>query len=285
VNDSVELLTYELRSDNVEVVLSLADDLPILWADGHQLQQVLVNMIMNAHHAVRQRPADARMISITTRSDGTLRRVHIEIIDSGPGIPAEIRGRIFEPFFTTKPVGQGTGLGLSLCRGIVDEHGGTITVKSEPGQGTTFEITLPVTVRPASPDTPSETETAPTVGMKSILVVDDERDLAEILVEALGREGHRVEIAGNGTDALRRLEQHRYDLVVSDTKMPVMDGVELFHEIERRFPTLSKRIIFVTGDVLDAEKRRFLESSGAPFLTKPFDLGEVRRVVRRVLVS
>jgi signal transduction histidine kinase len=285
VNDSVELLTYELRSDNVEVVLSLADDLPILWADGHQLQQVLVNMIMNAHHAVRQRPADKRMISITTRSDGALRRVHIEIIDSGPGIPAEIRGRIFEPFFTTKPVGQGTGLGLSLCRGIIEEHGGTITVESESGRGTTFEITLPVTVRPASPDTPSETETAPTVGMKSILVVDDERDLAEILVEALGREGHRVEIAGNGADALRRLEQHRYDLVVSDTKMPVMDGVELFHEIERRFPTLSKRIIFVTGDVLDAEKRRFLESSGAPFLTKPFELGEVRRVVRRVLVS
>ena len=285
VNDSVELLAYELRNDNVEVVLSLADDLPILWADGHQLQQVLVNMIMNAHHAVRQRPADARMISITTRSDGALRRVHIEIIDSGPGIPAEIRGRIFEPFFTTKPVGQGTGLGLSLCRGIIEEHGGTITVESESGRGTTFEITLPVTVRPASPDTPSETETAPTVGMKSILVVDDERDLAEILVEALGREGHRVEIAGNGSDALRRLEQHRYDLVVSDTKMPVMDGVELFHEIERRFPTLSKRIIFVTGDVLDAEKRRFLESSGAPFLTKPFDLGEVRRVVRRVLVS
>ena len=285
VEDSVELLAYELRNDNVEVVLSLADDLPILWADGHQLQQVLVNIITNAHHAVRQRPADARMISITTWSDGVLRQVHVEIADTGPGIPSEIRGRIFEPFFTTKPVGQGTGLGLSLCRGIVDEHGGTITVESEPGQGTTFEITLPVTVRPASADAPSATETAPPVGTKTILVVDDERDLAEILVEALGREGHRVEIAGNGADALRRLEQDRYDLVVSDTKMPVMDGVELVHEIERRFPTLSKRIIFVTGDVLDPEKRRFLESSGAPFLIKPFDLGEVRRVVRGVLVS
>jgi signal transduction histidine kinase len=285
VEDSVELLAYELRNDNVEVVLRLADDLPILWADGHQLQQVLVNIITNAHHAVRQRPADARMISITTWSDGVL-QVHVEIADTGPGIPSEIRGRLFEPFFTTKPVGQGTGLGLSLCRGIVDEHGGTITVESEPGQGTTFEIMLPVTMRPAtSVDAPSATETAPPVGRKTILVVDDERDLAEILVEALGREGHRVEIAGNGADALRRLEQDRYDLVVSDTKMPVMDGVELFDEIGRRFPTLSKRIIFVTGDVLDPEKRRFLESSGAPSLTKPFDLGEVRRVVRRALVS
>ena len=119
----------------------------------------------------------------------------------------------------------------------------------------------------------------------TILVVDDERELAEVLVEALGREGHRVEIACNGADALRRLEQRRYDLVVSDTKMPVMDGMELYRELERRFPALSKRIIFVTGDVLDAEKRRFLESSGAPFLAKPFDLGEIRRVVRGVLVS
>ena len=142
-----------------------------------------------------------------------------------------------------------------------------------------------MTARPATADTPSATATAPSVGTKTILVVDDERDLAEALGEALGREGHRVEIAGNGDDALRRLEQHGYDLVVSDTKMPVMDGVELFHEIERRFPRLSKRIIFVTGDVLDAEKRRFMESSGAQFLMKPVDLGEVRRVVRQVLVS
>ena len=285
VEDSVELLAYELRNDNIQVMLRLADDLPILWADSHQLQQVLINIVTNAHHAVRQRPADRRMISITTRADSAHQRVHVDIADTGPGIPAEIRGRIFEPFYTTKPVGQGTGLGLSLCRGIIEAHGGTIAVESEPGRGTTFAISLPVTARPSRVDTPSAFETPAPVGTKTILVVDDERDLAEILVEALGREGHRVEMAGNGSDALRRLEQHGYDLVVSDTKMPVMDGVQFFNEIERRFPRLLKRIIFVTGDVLDAEKRRFLESSGAPFLTKPLDLGEVRRTVRRVLGS
>ena len=285
VEDSVELLAYELRNDNVQMVLSLADDLPILWADSHQLQQVLVNMVTNAHHAVRQRPADGRMISITTRSDSAHQRVHIEIADTGAGIAAEIRGRIFEPFYTTKPVGEGTGLGLSLCRGIIETHGGAITVESNPERGTTFAITLPVTARPSSVDTPSAPETPAPVETKTILVVDDERDLAEILVEALGREGHRVAMADNGADALRRLAQHKYDLVVSDTKMPVMDGVHFFNEIERRFPGLRKRIIFVTGDVLDAEKRRFLESSGAPFLTKPLDLGEVRRMVRRVLMS
>jgi signal transduction histidine kinase len=285
VRDSVELVAYELRTDNVDVVLDLAENLPILWADGHQLQQVLVNIVTNAHHALRKSPAAERMISITTRSDRALEQVHLEVSDTGPGIPAEIHAKIFEPFFTTKPPGQGTGLGLSLCRGLVEEHGGVITVASEPGRGTTFQITLPVVPRPASTDTSSATESARPIGPKTILVVDDERELAEVLVEALGREGHRVEIAGNGADALRRLEQRGYDLVVSDTKMPVMDGMELYRELTRRFPVLSKRIIFVTGDVLDAEKRRFLESSGAPFLAKPFDLGEIRRVVRRVLVT
>jgi len=284
VQEAVELLAYELRTDNVEVSLSLAEDLPMLWADGHQLHQVLVNIVANAHQAMRKSPA-RRQISITTRSEPASQRVHLEITDSGPGIPTEIRAKIFEPFFTTKPPGQGTGLGLSLCRGIIEEHGGAITVVSEPGQGTTFAITLPVVPRPAGADESDAAEAPVPVGSKAILVVDDEQALAEVLVEALGRDGHRVEIAPNGAEALRQLERQTFDLVVSDTKMPVMDGVELFHELERRFPALRRRIIFVTGDVLDAEKRQFLESSGAPFLTKPFDLSEVRNVVRRRLVD
>jgi two-component system NtrC family sensor kinase len=269
----------------VEVSLDLAEDLPILWADGHQLHQVLINIMANAHHALRECPAASRRLSIATRSVHATQQVQLEIADTGPGIPAEIRAKIFEPFFTTKPAGQGTGLGLSLCRGIIEEHGGIITVASEPGQGTTFAITLPVVPQPAGADEPDAAEVPAPVGPKAILVVDDERELAEILAEALGRDGHTVEIAGNGADALRRLEQHAYDLVVSDTKMPIMDGMAFFRELERRFPALGKRIIFVTGDVLDAEKRRFLESSGAPFLTKPFDPAEVRRAVRRLLVA
>src|SRR5439155_24766220 len=168
--------------------------------------------------------------------------------------------------------------------GIIEEHGGAITVVSEPGQGTTFAITLPVVPRPAGAAEPATAEASVPVGSKAILVVDDEQALAEVLVEALGRDGHRVETASNGAEALHRLERHAFDLVVSDTKMPVMDGVELFRELERRFPALRRRIIFVTGDVLDAEKRQFLESSGAPFLMKPFDLSEVRNVVRRRLM-
>src|SRR5437879_2744986 len=114
VHDSVELVAYELRSDNVDVVLDLAEDLPSLWADGHQLQQVLVNILTNAHHALRQSPVAERRISTTTRSDRPLQQVYLEVSDTGPGIPAEIHAKIFEPFYTTKPPGQGTGLGLSL---------------------------------------------------------------------------------------------------------------------------------------------------------------------------
>ena len=284
VQEAVELLAYELRTGNVEVSLGLTEDLPVLWADGHQLHQVLVNIVANAHHAMRH-SSSPRRLTITTGLDRTGQQVRLAIADTGPGIPAEIRAKIFEPFFTTKPPGEGTGLGLSLCRGIVEEHGGTIGVESEPGRGTTFLIRLPVVPRPTVGAAPDIAEAPVAVGPKTILIVDDEPEIAAILVEALESDGYHTETAENGVDALRRLERHGYDLVMSDTKMPVMDGMEMYRKLERRFPKLQRRIIFVTGDVLDAEKQRFLESTGVPVLTKPFDLSEVRRVVRRRLVD
>ena len=284
VQEAVELLEYELRTGNVSVSLALAEDLPVLWADGHQLHQMLVNIVANAHQAMRG-SGSPRRLTITTGRDRTGQQVRLAIADTGPGIPAAIRAKIFEPFFTTKPPGEGTGLGLSLCRGIVEEHGGTIGVESEPGQGTTFLIRLPVLPQPAGVAAPDAAEAPAPSGPKTILVVDDEPEIAAILVEALERDGYQTETAENGADALRRLERRGYDLVMSDTKMPVMDGMELYRKLERHFPELQRRIIFVAGDGLDAEKQRFLESAGVPVLTKPFDLSEVRRVVRRRLVD
>src|SRR5207237_4329645 len=130
------------------VPLALAEDLPVLGADGHQPHQLLVNIVANAHQAMRG-SGSPRRLTITTGRDRTGQQVRLAIADTGPGIPAAIRAKIFEPFFTTKPPGEGTGLGLSLCRGIVEEHGGTIGVESEPGQGTTFLIRLPVLPLPA----------------------------------------------------------------------------------------------------------------------------------------
>src|SRR5437899_2026880 len=148
IQGALEMLAYELRTDSVEVTCEFAAGLPPLWADSHQLHQVLVNLIANAHHAMRKQPKPApRRIRLASQPDREHQRVRLTAPDTGPGIAPEIREKIFEPFFTTKPAGEGTGLGLSLCRGIIEEHGGTISIQSEPGQGATFVIELPLVER------------------------------------------------------------------------------------------------------------------------------------------
>jgi two-component system NtrC family sensor kinase len=282
VTGAVELLAYELRSDDVEVVIDLAADLPVLWADPHQLHQVLVNLLGNAHQAMRRQPRRRRIVA-RARFDREAGRVRLEVSDTGPGIPSEIQARIFEAFFTTKAAGEGTGLGLSLCRGIVEEHGGTIAVESMVGEGTTFVIDLPVTAPPAVTPGAAPAEALPPVGRRRILIVDDEVALADVVAEAVERDGHTADIAANGAVALEMLAGQAYDAVLSDTKMPVLDGESFYTELRRRHPGLSRRLIFITGDVLSREKRDFLAQTGAPFLTKPLDLDEVRRVLHRIL--
>jgi two-component system NtrC family sensor kinase len=143
VTETVELLTYPMRVDNITIHLALADDLPSLWADPHQLQQVVTNLLTNAHHALRESSAP-RQLTLTTRCNPAHTSIMLEVADNGPGISPEIQARIFEPFFTTKPLGVGTGLGLPLCRGIIEGHGGTLRVTSQQGQGATFFIEFPL---------------------------------------------------------------------------------------------------------------------------------------------
>ncbi len=279
---AVEILAYELRVANIEVSLDLVADLPTVWADGHQLQQVAVNLLTNAHHAMRD-TAPPRGLSVATRYDAELRRVRIAIADTGPGIPPDVQPRIFEPFFTTKPEGQGTGLGLPLCRGIVEGHGGVIRVESVPGQGATFVIELPLGSQPASPAEPDAVVEDPIVGGKTILVVDDEPDIAAVLVEALALDGHQVETAPNGAAAFTKIAERDYDLIISDCGMPVLGGAEFYRELTRRAPRLANRIIFVSGDTLNKRAVEFLESIDAPRLSKPFALDTVQSLVRQVL--
>ena len=142
IQEAVELLAYPLRVDNVDVRLALAHDLPTLWADPHQLHQVMVNLIANAQQAMHETP-QRRQLTLSTRFKPVSQRIMVAVADTGPGIPPELREQIFEPFFTTKPPGAGTGLGLSLCQGIVEGHEGTIHVESQPGQGAVFVVELP----------------------------------------------------------------------------------------------------------------------------------------------
>jgi signal transduction histidine kinase len=279
---AVEILAYELRVANVTVAWDLAADLPPVWADAHQLQQVVVNLLTNAHHAMRGSSVPRRL-SLTTRYDAEHRRVHIAIADTGPGIAPAVHARIFEPFFTTKPEGQGTGLGLSLCRGIIESHDGTIRVESAPGQGATFVIELPLGRPPATVAPPATTADAPSVRGQTILVVDDEPEIAALLAETLALDGHHVETAPNGAAALTKIAGRDYDLIISDCGMPVLGGVEFYRELTRLHPRLATRVIFVSGDTLNKEAVEFLERIDAPRLSKPLSLDTVRALVRQVL--
>jgi len=281
VEEAVELLAYPLRVDSVKVTLDLAPDLPILWADAHQLRQVVVNLITNAHHAMRGSPR--RGLALVTRLDPERGRVSLAVADTGPGIPPEIQPRIFEPFFTTKPVGQGTGLGLSISRGIIESHGGSIRVESQFGEGAVLIIELPVEAGPEAAQGADEIDAMLPVPGKTILVVDDEPEVAEMLVDMLVAEGHHVEAVLDGARALDKLQEQTYDLILSDLRMPELDGPGLYRELERRDPRLCRRFIFLTGDTLSPAITQFLEATGTPSLSKPFTPDKVRSVVQRAL--
>jgi PAS domain S-box-containing protein len=279
--EAVELLAYPLRVDSVKVVWALAREMPVLWADPHQLHQVVVNLVVNAHQAMRE-VAGPRQLTVATGVSPGGELVWMEVQDTGPGVAEELRARIFEPFFTTKPPGVGTGLGLSLCQGIVEGHGGRIGLVPREGTGAVFRVELPVE-RPEGTTVAVVTEKPLIIRGARILVVDDEPGIAGVLAEVLQLDGHVVETVGNGEAALGKLALGGYELILSDVRMPELDGPSLYSELERRDPRLLRRMIFLTGDTLSPGTRAFLEKTGAPCLSKPFALSDVREIVQRVL--
>ncbi|MFQ5927238.1 MAG: PAS domain S-box protein, partial [Terriglobia bacterium] len=282
----LELRAYSLRLADVQLESRLRP-LPPLHADAHRLQQVFLNLLLNAEQALEQIP-DGRQLFVTTELADTPEGqvVRVSVRDTGLGIPRDHLSRIFEPFFTTKQPGEGTGLGLAIAYAIVREHGGTIELSSEPGHGTTAVVTLPVTpaaVQPAAAETNTAHEPGPTAGSNqgrgTVLVVDDEEAIREFLAEGLGAEGFRVDTAPNAHQALARLRAHRYDLVLCDIKMPGKSGIELFQEIHREQPDLDSRFIFITGDVMSPETREFLTNCPVRYLLKPFRVSDVRALL------
>ena len=198
--------------------------------------------------------------------------------DDGPGMAPEILGRIFEPFFTTKEVGAGTGLGLSVCQGIVRRHQGEIWAESTLGAGATFHVELPV---PAPPRRRSSTPTVerPPVASLRVLVVDDEPNARDLMARILEGDGHIVETASDGNEAAERIRSGAYDCVVADIRMPGLSGQELYRLAEQTMPELAGKFIFVTGDTMSPETFEFLSSTASRHLMKPFDAGELRKHV------
>ena len=209
-------------------------------------------------------------------------RLRLVISDNGPGIEPDLRSRVFEPFFTTKPFGSGTGIGLSMCHAFVSAHGGSIDIHETPGGGATFKIRLPaVAVEAEHPLTP--TESVPEIARRRALVIDDERDLAELLAEMLEREGFAVEVAFDGEQALAELGRRSYDIVLSDVRMPDLDGPALLRRLQRDWPALAERLIFITGDTVDLGAGSALDELGRPVIEKPISPEEMRRVIEATL--
>lgn len=281
IEAAIELMAYGLRTADIQVTLDLDPDLPELLADADQLTQVFTNLVVNAQHALEEVPPPRRL-AIHTRWDAPARKVRIAVTDTGPGVPPEIRSRIFDPFYTSKPVGIGTGIGLSYSDGVIQAHGGTLTLENPPEGGARFLITLAVAeaVAAADPQTAQEPASAPS---HTVLIVDDEPEIAELLGEILEFDGHRIEIAASGNEALSHLARRDYDLIITDIKMPDLDGPGLYRRLEQTRPHLLQRILFVTGDTLGISAGDFLTRCGRPLIEKPFVPGEVRQIVRRML--
>jgi CheY-like chemotaxis protein len=278
IEGALELAGYGLRTAGVEVSLDVAPGLPDVWGDADQLHQVLVNLVVNAQQALTAVALPRRLI---VRAQAAAGEVVVEVEDNGPGMPPEVRKRIFEPFFTTKPQGVGTGVGLSVCHGIITAHGGRIEVDTAPGRGTLFRLTVPAAVG-ATADK-AESVAALPAGRGRVLVVDDEREIAELVAETLSRDGFEVEAVGSGRAALARIAQGGIDLVLSDLRMPDTDGATLIEAVRESRPELISRLILITGDALGAGTNEVVREAGVPVLEKPLDLRVLRQEVRRLL--
>ncbi|HEX6288499.1 MAG TPA: PAS domain S-box protein [Herpetosiphonaceae bacterium] len=261
-------LRRNLQINDIRVDVHVQPQLPPIWADAYQIEQVLDNLLNNAIHALAVHPHHPRCITITATAREPL--IRLTVADNGPGIPVNNLPRIFDPFFTTKELGHGTGLGLSLVYGIINKHGGTIKAESVAGQGATFLIDLPMSQAKAQqPVAPVKN----TPKHSSILVVEDEVDVRMILERALTQHGYDVDAVDSAEAALSSTATKRYDLVISDLRMPGMNGNELFERVHAAQPQLNW--VFITGDTMTASSEAFLKQSGMPFLAKPFTLEEL----------
>jgi PAS domain S-box-containing protein len=286
IEKTLEMKKYQLHVNSIEIACELDRALPRTLIDFHQMQQVLLNLINNAQHAMtRHRQAVPSRLHV--RSTLAAGAVLIEITDNGEGMDQETLERIFDPFFTTREPGKGTGLGLSVSYGIVKEHGGRIWARSNKGEGSTFLIELPVRKEDgvaALGDQEGHRVSEPTIRPGSrILVVDDEPVVLQLFVNLFEGRGYKVDTAVNGTQAYDSVRVKSYDLVITDLRMPEMDGVELYGKLLERRPELEGSVIFITGDIVDRDTARFLADAGVPMLCKPIEIPKMVKLVDEML--
>jgi signal transduction histidine kinase/CheY-like chemotaxis protein len=278
IGSAVKLSSHEVRH-RARLVLELGP-VPLVEAPRFQLGQVFVNLLVNAAHAIPEGHADENQIKVTTR-EGPGGEAIAEVSDTGGGIPEAVRSRIFEPFFTTKPVGHGTGLGLSVCHGIIASLGGHLEVESQLGRGTTFRVVLPAA--PPLPPAATPAPVMPPPGPRArVLVVDDDALVGQSIRRTL--RDLDVEVMSDGRAALHRLVGgERFDLVLCDLMMPNVNGVELYESLEVAAPDLARRVVFITAGAFTERSQALLERTRRPVLAKPFGAEALRSAVHRLL--
>jgi len=263
------------------VAFQPARDLPMTIVDPGQLQQVFLNLIINAETEMKLAHGGGKLSIKTKQVDNTIR---ISFKDNGPGITKENLERIFNPFFTTREVGQGTGLGLNICHGIITEHKGRIWAESRRSRGATFVVELPIVTEDRQSVLLEPTAKEPKKVTKAkILVIDDEPMIRQLVSRVLSEEGHEVEAVGNAADALKRIESKRYSLILLDIKMPGISGIELYKQFQEIAPSLKKRVVFITGDVMGKRTTDFLAKTKAPYMMKPFEAEQLKTEINRIL--
>ena len=285
IDKTLELRRYQLQVNDIEVTREFDPDLPRTMLDFHQIQQVLLNLINNAQHAMMARRDRPGNLIVRTRVVGEM--IEVQVSDNGEGMTEDTLERIFDPFFTTKELGRGTGLGLSVSYGIVREHGGRIFARSRSGQGSTFVIEFPV--RRESVDSEKSGSEAEPHGLahagsgSRLLVVDDEPLILDLIVDLFQDQEVQVDTAGNGNEACRKIKQQAYDVVLTDVRMPQMNGLDLYSEILGMRPEMQGRIIFMTGDLIDEEVSGFIADVNAISIPKPLEIPVVLSAVAETL--
>lgn len=280
VEQALELSLYGLKEDKVVVEADIAAGLPAIKGDPDQFAQVVLNLVINAKHALSENDS-AKKISVSMGLDSSGKAIELHVKDNGVGIPADIRDNIFDPFFTTKKIGEGTGMGLSLVRGIAIAHGGDIVLVEHEGSGSHFKVTVPHTgkILSAGVNRQDKSDTAP---RRHILIVDDEPDVLAALEDILILQGHRVLAVSSGADALSALKNEAFDCVLTDIRMPDMDGEELFTQIKTHHKKMVDHVGFVTGTDLSPNTKGFLDVCERPCLSKPFIPEEITTLIQKL---
>lgn len=279
----MEFRSYVFKTANIEVIRKYDQNLPWITADPGQLQQVFLNLVINAEQAMRKAHDGGKLTITTTREDSFF---SICIADDGPGMTPEVKAKIFQPFFTTKGPKDGTGLGLSLAMAIILDHHGTIGVESEYGRGTAFTINLPMDSSETEDWTVQQEGLTPKAGdnhAASILVIDDEEHICQLVTRVLEQMRHKVESFSDPIKALSKLETTSFDLVLLDIRMPGMSGLEFYSQMISKRPELAGKVIFMTGDMTVSDLEAQMQQTDLMHISKPFHPAILEQFLNKAL--